>query len=251
MADYGVSAAAGQWLTTGFLLTMAVVIPTTGFLLRRFPLRGLFVFALTSFIIGLLLAVVAPTFAVLLLARLLQAVGTAIVLLLLMTTTLTLVPLRHRGMVIGLNSIVISVGPAIGPTVSGEIVNALSWHWIFAAVMPLAIIIRVLGVLFIKVPSSTRRVAVDGATVVLSALAFGRVGARRRAVRRSARRVPHRRDPRVPRSRLCPVHRGGPGAPLIRRQSSAVQPSAVTRPTVVAGGWPRWRCDCRSAAWPC
>ena len=173
MADYGVSAAAGQWLTTGFLLTMAVVIPTTGFLLQRFPLRGLFVFALASFIVGLLLAVIAPTFAVLLAARILQAVGTAIVLPLLMTTTLTLVPLQHRGMVMGLNSIVISVGPAIGPTVSGVIVNALSWHWIFAAMLPLAIVILVLGVLFIKVPSATRKVPVDAASVVLSALAFG------------------------------------------------------------------------------
>ncbi|WP_295652916.1 MDR family MFS transporter [uncultured Dietzia sp.] len=173
MADYGVSAAAGQWLTTGFLLTMAVVIPTTGFLLQRFPLRGLFAFALTSFIVGLLLAVVAPTFAVLLVARILQAVGTAIVLPLLMTTTLTLVPLQHRGMVMGLNSIVISVGPAIGPTVSGVIVNALSWHWIFAAMLPLAIVILVLGALFIKVPSATRKVPVDAASVILSALAFG------------------------------------------------------------------------------
>ena len=173
MADYGVSAAAGQWLTTGFLLTMAVVIPTTGFLLQRFPLRGLFVFALASFIVGLLLAVVAPTFAVLLVARILQAVGTAIVLPLLMTTTLTLIPLQHRGMVMGLNSIVISVGPAIGPTVSGVIVNALSWHWIFAAMLPLAIVILVLGVLFIKVPSATRKVPVDAVSVVLSALAFG------------------------------------------------------------------------------
>lgn len=173
MADYGVSAAAGQWLTTGFLLTMAVVIPTTGFLLQRFPLRGLFVFALASFIVGLLLAVIAPTFAVLLVARILQAVGTAIVLPLLMTTTLTLVPLQHRGMVMGLNSIVISVGPAIGPTVSGVIVNALSWHWIFAAMLPLAIVILVLGVLFIKVPSATRKVPVDAASVILSALAFG------------------------------------------------------------------------------
>lgn len=173
MADYGISAATGQWLTTGFLLTMAVVIPTTGFLLQRFPLRGLFIFALVTFIVGLVLAVVAPTFVVLLIARILQAVGTALVLPLLMTTTLSLVPLHQRGMVMGLNSIVISVGPAIGPTVSGIIVNSLSWHWIFGAMLPLAVVILVLGILFIKVPSDTRRVPVDALSVLLSVVAFG------------------------------------------------------------------------------
>ena len=173
MADYGISAAAGQWLTTGFLLTMAIVIPTTGFLLQRFPLRGLFVFALGSFLVGTVLAVVAPVFGVLLVARILQAVGTAIVLPLLMTSTLTLVPLQHRGMVMGLNSIVISVGPAIGPTVSGVIVNSLSWHWIFVMMLPIALVILVLGILFIKVPTPTRSVPVDVLSVILSALAFG------------------------------------------------------------------------------
>lgn len=173
MADYGVSAAAGQWLTTGFLLTMAVVIPTTGFLLQRLPLRGLFVFAVGAFLVGTVLAIVAPVFGVLLAGRILQAVGTAIVLPLLMTTTLTLVPLEHRGMVMGLNSIVISVGPAIGPTVSGIIVNSLSWRWIFALMTPLAIVILVLGVLFIKIPSATRRVPLDVVSVILSAIAFG------------------------------------------------------------------------------
>lgn len=173
MNDYGVSAAAGQWLTTGFLLTMAVVIPMTGYLLQRYTLRGLFVFALCSFLAGTLLAVVAPTFSVLLVARVLQAVGTAIVMPLLMNTTLTLVPLQHRGMVMGLNSIVISVGPAIGPTVSGVVVNTLSWHWIFAGMTPLAVLILILGIIFIKVPSATRKLPVDVYSVILSALAFG------------------------------------------------------------------------------
>ncbi|WP_313815204.1 MDR family MFS transporter [Citricoccus sp.] len=173
MADYGVSAAAGQWLTTGFLLTMAVVIPLTGFLLQRYTLRGLFVFALSSFLVGTVLAIVAPSFGVLLAARVIQAVGTAIVMPLLMNTTLTLVPFQHRGMVMGLNSIVISVGPAIGPTVSGIIVNSLSWHWIFGIMSPLVAIILVLGVLFIKVPSTTRTLPVDVVSVILSALAFG------------------------------------------------------------------------------
>ena len=173
MADLSVSAAAGQWLTTGFLLTMSVVIPTTGFLLQRFTTRALFIFALSSFIVGTAIAIFAPTFAVLLLARIIQAVGTAIVLPLLMTTTLQLVPVHKRGAVMGLNSIVISVGPAVGPTVSGAIVNSFNWHYIFILMAPLAVVILVLGIIFIKLPSTARRLPVDVLSVVLSAFAFG------------------------------------------------------------------------------
>ncbi|MGW9403478.1 MDR family MFS transporter [Arthrobacter sp. NPDC055585] len=173
MADLDVTAAAGQWLTTGFLLTVSVVIPTTGFLLQRFSTRSLFIFALASFLAGTVLAVFAPNFAILLLARIIQAVGTAIVLPLLMTTTLTLVPLHKRGAIMGLNSIVISVGPAVGPTVSGAIVNAFSWHYIFVLMTPIAVLILLLGIIFIRIPSTSRRLPVDVPSVILSALAFG------------------------------------------------------------------------------
>lgn len=173
MADLSVSAADGQWLTTGFLLTMSVVIPTTGYLLQRFSTRGLFIFALASFLVGTTLAIFAASFAILLTARIIQALGTAIVLPLLMTTTLTLVPLHKRGAIMGLNSIVISVGPAIGPTISGAIVNAFTWHYIFILMAPLAAIILVLGIIFIKLPSRARKVPLDNFSVVLSALAFG------------------------------------------------------------------------------
>lgn len=173
MADLEVSAAAGQWLTTGFLLTMSVVIPTTGYLLQRFTTRSLFIFALVSFLVGTLIAVFAPNFIFLLLGRIIQAAGTAIVLPLLMTTTLSLVPGHKRGAIMGLNSIVISVGPAIGPTVSGAIVNAFTWHYIFILMVPLAVIILILGIVFIKIPSSSRKMPVDVLSVILSAVAFG------------------------------------------------------------------------------
>ena len=173
MQDMSISASTGQWLTTGFLLTLSVVIPTTGFLLQRFAHRSLFFFAIISFIAGTAIAVVAPSFAFLLLGRIIQAVGTAIVLPLLMSTTLDLVPLRQRGTVMGLNSIVIGVGPAIGPTASGAVVHALGWHYIFILILPLALVILALGAIFFKVPSSARKIKVDYASVLLSALAFG------------------------------------------------------------------------------
>ncbi|MFJ2621004.1 DHA2 family efflux MFS transporter permease subunit [Glutamicibacter sp. NPDC087344] len=173
MADLSVSAATGQWLTTGFLLTMSVVIPMTGFLIQRFQHRSLFMFAVLSFLVGTLFAVFAPNFSFVLIARVIQAIGTAIILPLLMTTTLSLVPIHKRGTVMGLNSIVIGVGPAIGPTVSGLIVHAWGWKYIFVLMVPLAVIMLVLGAIFMKVPSASRKVPLDIASVILSALAFG------------------------------------------------------------------------------
>lgn len=114
MADFGVGADVVQWLVTGFLLTMAVVIPTTGWLLQRFTTRALFITSLTLFVIGSVLGALAPAFWVLLLARVVQACGTAMLLPMLMTVTLTIVAPERRGVMMGLNSVVISVAPAVG-----------------------------------------------------------------------------------------------------------------------------------------
>lgn len=139
MTDLGVSATTVQWLSTGFLLTMAVVIPVTGFLLQRFSTRTMFCTAMGLFSTGTLLAALAPGFGVLLVARVVQASGTAMMMPLLMTTILTLVPVTRRGAVMGNLSIVISVAPALGPTVSGLILQTFSWRFVFIFVLPIAL----------------------------------------------------------------------------------------------------------------
>jgi len=78
MADFSLSATTAQWLLTGFMLTMAVVLPTTGWILERFPTRSVFIFATTVFLLGTVLAALAPSFSLLLLARVAQAIGTAV-----------------------------------------------------------------------------------------------------------------------------------------------------------------------------
>ena len=115
MVDLRIDAPTVQWLSTGFMLTMAVVIPTTGFILQSLSTRAVFMLAMGLFSGGTLLAALAPGFEVLLMARIIQAGGTAIMLPLLMTTILTLVPLERRGAVMGNVSIAISVAPAHGP----------------------------------------------------------------------------------------------------------------------------------------
>src|SRR5690606_22630282 len=123
MADLSITAVTAQWLSTGFMLTMAVVIPTTGFLMKRLSARQVFLVAMSLFLAGTAVAMVAPTFPVLLGARVVQAAGTAMVLPLLMTTILALVALRSRGLVMGLVGVVISAAPALGPSISGFILE--------------------------------------------------------------------------------------------------------------------------------
>ena len=173
MADLGVAASAAQWLTTAFLLTMAVVIPVTGFLLQRMNTRPIFILSMSVFTAGTLLCAVSPGLELLVLGRVVQAVGTAIMMPLLMTTVMTLVPPEGRGKTMGNISIVMSVAPAIGPTIGGFILANLDWRWMFILVLPIAIGALVLGFRKIQNVSTPRYAPLDYLSVVLSALAFG------------------------------------------------------------------------------
>lgn len=173
MVDLDLTASTAQWLTTGFMLTMAVVIPATGFILQRFHLRPVFIAAMSLFALGTLVAALAPGFEVLLIGRVLQACGTAIMMPLLMTTVLNTVSARHRGAMMGIISIVISVAPAIGPTVSGLILSVLDWRWMFWIVLPIALISLSLGAIWIRNLTTPRDAPFDVFSIVLSTLAFG------------------------------------------------------------------------------
>lgn len=175
MVDLGVSAPTVQWLSTGFMLTMAVVIPTTGFILQTLSTRAVFMLAMGLFSGGTLLAALAPGFEVLLLARIIQAGGTAIMLPLLMTTILTLVPLERRGAVMGNVSIAISVAPAMGPTVSGLILEHFTWRFMFVFVLPVALAAFAIGARFLTNIGETEKTRLDILSVLLSVPAFGGV----------------------------------------------------------------------------
>lgn len=173
MTDLNVAASVAQWLTTAFLLTMAVVIPITGFLLQRLNTRPIFLLAMSIFTAGTLLCAVAPGIELLIVGRVVQAVGTAIMMPLLMTTVMTLVPPQARGKTMGNISIVMSVAPAIGPTIGGFILAHLDWRWMFLLVLPIAIGALVLGWRKIQNVSTPRYAPLDVLSVILSALAFG------------------------------------------------------------------------------
>ena len=173
MHTLGISASEGQWLTTAFLLTMSVVIPVTGMLIQRVPTRALFITAMSLFSVGTLVAALAPGLSMLLIGRIVQACGTAIMMPLLMTTVVTLVPAGQRGRIMGRISIVMSVAPALGPTVSGMILEVLSWRWLFLIVLPIAIVALVVGGLRMPNVGVRKRTTIDVLSVLLSVLGFG------------------------------------------------------------------------------
>ncbi len=173
MAAFDAPASAVQWLTTAFLLTMAVVIPVTGFLIQRVNTRPLFTLAMGLFSLGTLAAALSPSLGFLVGARVIQALGTAIMMPLLMTTVMTLVAHDRRGPVMGNISMVISVAPAIGPALSGIILNYLGWPWLFWLVLPISLAVLWFGTRMISNVTTPRYAPVDYASVPLSALAFG------------------------------------------------------------------------------
>lgn len=174
-ADLNISAATAGWLTTAFLLTMAVVIPVTGFLIASVRFRTLFAISQGLFVVGTLIGAFAPGFAIVLLARVVQASGTAVLLPLLMTTVLNVVPEHERGRMMGRMSIVIAVAPAIGPTFSGLILEIANnnWHALFDTMLPLGLIVLVVGVILVPNIEENSAKPIDILSVFLSAGAFG------------------------------------------------------------------------------
>src|SRR5690606_5696190 len=139
---------------------------------QRFTTRTVFVLAMSLFSAGTLLAGLAPGFLPLLAGRVVQASGTAIMMPLLMTTILRLVPTHSRGSVLGTVSIVISVAPALGPTVSGIILQFLSWRFMFLLVLPIALTAIAIGVRLLERGGEVRRSTVDVWSVLLAAVGF-------------------------------------------------------------------------------
>jgi DHA2 family lincomycin resistance protein-like MFS transporter len=129
--------------------------------------------AMGLFCAGTLLAAVSPGFWLLLLGRIVQASGTAVMIPLLMTTVLTLVPIQRRGMVMGNISIAISVAPAIGPTVSGIILQFLPWRFMFVVVLPIAVAALISGSRRLTDVGEVGHQRLDMPSVLLTVPAFG------------------------------------------------------------------------------
>ena len=173
IVDLDITARAAQWISTSFMLTMAVVIPVTGWFLQRVTTRQAFTTAMSVFLAGTLISAAAPSFAILVVGRVVQASGTAVMLPLLMTTLMTIVPVGDRGRVMGNVSLAISVAPALGPTISGVVLQFASWRWLFLLVLPVAALIMVAALRRLVDVGETKAGSIDVLSVVLAAAGFG------------------------------------------------------------------------------
>ncbi|MFM9281175.1 DHA2 family efflux MFS transporter permease subunit [Paenibacillus jiagnxiensis] len=162
-----------QWLTTGYLLVMGILVPVSGLLLQWFTTRQLFTASLIFSIAGTIVAALAPSFELLMVARVLQAAGTALLLPLLFNTILVIFPIEKRGSAMGFIGLVIMFAPASGPTISGLILANLTWHWIFWISLPFFVISLICGLIFLPNISKLTKPKIDILSIILSTIGFG------------------------------------------------------------------------------
>lgn len=172
MVDFSIGSTTAQWALTVFMLTMAAVIPVTGWFLQRVSTRRAYATAMTTFAVGTLIAALAPSFAVLLGGRVVQAAGTAVMMPLLMTTLMTVVAAEDRGRVMGQVTLAMSCAPALGPAVSGVLLELGSWRLIFVAVLPIAVLVGFFGHRAMVDVGETNQAPVHWPSVVLAGAGF-------------------------------------------------------------------------------
>ena len=170
---FGISQNEVQWMTTAFLMTNGIMIPISAFLIERFSPRGLFLTAIGLFGLGTAIAAAAMSYPLLLLGRIVQASGSGIMLPLLMTVLLAVISVEKRGTAMGLMGIVIAFGPAIGPTLSGFLLQFFSWRSLFVTVLPIVAVTLLVGYLFLKNVTDLRKPKIDILSIILSSIGFG------------------------------------------------------------------------------
>ncbi len=175
MVEMSVDAATGQWLTSGFTLMNAIMIPITAYLQDRFTIRQLFLVSMCIFTGGTLMAAWGPNFVVLLAGRIIQAAGAGILMPMSMTVLLVMFPIERRGSAMGIFGLVIAFAPAIGPTISGILVDTCNWHIMFYGVAALCLVVIVLAAFLIENAADGKKgdSHLDPLSVALSTLGFG------------------------------------------------------------------------------
>jgi len=173
MEEFGIELSLGQWLTTVFLLTNGVLIPISAFLIDRFTTRTLLFAALSIFTIGTVIGAVAPTFSILLLARVVQAGGAGIMMPLMQTVMLSIYPPEKRGSAMGMFGLVIAFAPAVGPTLSGFVIDHVSWRYLFYIILPIALVTLGLAIRYMKDVTNRRETRLDVYSIITSTFGWG------------------------------------------------------------------------------
>ncbi len=170
MSDMGVSATTVQWLSSGYSLTEAVVIPLAAFLMGRFNTRKLFIGGMTIFAVGSIVSAVSPVFGLLLLGRVLQACATGFVMPMVFSVILLIIPREKRGGAMGAIGLIIGFAPTIGPSLSGVLVDTVGWRAIFAIVAACAVLVVLYALKAVKPYGDFKRSCFDVASFLLSTI---------------------------------------------------------------------------------
>ncbi|WP_160722894.1 DHA2 family efflux MFS transporter permease subunit [Bacillus sp. USDA818B3_A] len=173
MKDLNIEASTVQWLTTGFMLVNGVLIPISAYLIQKFSVRHIFLAAIGLFTVGTILAGFAHVFPLLLGGRMLQASGSAILMPLLMNVMLVSFPVEKRGAAMGVFGLILMFAPAIGPTLSGWIVEHYDWRMLFHFITPIAIVVLLIGLFLLKDKKEKVTLRLDFLSVILSSIGFG------------------------------------------------------------------------------
>lgn len=172
MQTFGVSTKTIQWLTTGNLLVVAMITPLSAFLQKRFKLKHLFIFGTLCFMIGTVIAIVAPNYTCLLIARLVQGIGTGVGVPIAFCIILEQIPLQKVGTYMGYGALVSAAAPALGPTYGGIVNQMLGWRYIFVILIPILIFTLILGISTIQEKHTPKKVPVDMVGIVFVMLTF-------------------------------------------------------------------------------
>ena len=173
MKEFSITLPTVQWMATGFMLVMGIVIPISALMLQWFTTRQLFLGTMIVFTIGTSISAAAPTFSILIVGRLIQAVGTGLLMPIIFNVFLLIYPPHKRGKVMGIIGLVIMFAPAIGPTLSGIIVEYLGWRYLFILVIPFAIFSILFAYKYLINVSEVTKPKIDILSIVYSTIGFG------------------------------------------------------------------------------
>lgn len=173
MKDLNISVSTVQWLSTGYMLATGIIIPFSAFLIDKFKTRTLFFIAIGMFTIGTFIGAFATNFPMLLTARLVQGLASGLIVPLMQTVFFTIFPIEKRGFAMGIVGIVIAFAPAIGPTLSGWIINSYPWRYLFYVTAPFAVIDLILGFFLLKNVTENKDVSFDILSFISSTVGFG------------------------------------------------------------------------------
>lgn len=171
--EFNISASTGQWLMTGFMLVNGILIPITAYLFNKYSYRKLFLVALVLFTIGSLICAISMNFPIMMVGRVLQAIGAGVLMPLGSIVIITIYPPEKRGAAMGTMGIAMILAPAIGPTLSGYIVQNYHWNVMFYGMFIIGIIAILVGFIWFKLYQYTTNPKADIPGIIFSTIGFG------------------------------------------------------------------------------